>query len=80
MLLQPYAKVALATEFVNSNTVKVNDDNFVSDLSGTRHIYQAGINAQLTPSLSVSADASYISGTHVEANWTGNVGLGYSFK
>ncbi len=80
MLLRPYAKLALVTEFVNSNTVKVNDDNFVNDLSGTRNVYQAGINAQITPSLSISADANHITGTHVESKWTGNLGLAYSFK
>ncbi|WP_250385660.1 autotransporter outer membrane beta-barrel domain-containing protein, partial [Escherichia coli] len=40
-------------EFVDDNRVKVNNDgNFVNDLSGRRGIYQAGIKASFSSTLS----------------------------
>lgn len=39
----PWLKVALEQEFVHNNPVRVNDDNFNNDITGTRGSYQAGI-------------------------------------
>lgn len=79
-IIQPFAKIAVTQEFIDDNAVKVNDDNFTNDLSGTRGVYQLGINARLNKSLTVRADASYAEGNQVEVPWTANLGISYSFK
>ncbi|WP_176690788.1 autotransporter outer membrane beta-barrel domain-containing protein, partial [Escherichia coli] len=50
---EPWLKAAVRKEFVDDNRVKVNNDgNFVNDLSGRRGIYQAGIKASFSSTLS----------------------------
>ncbi len=75
----PYLKLAAVQEFANGNDVKVNDDRFVNDLSGTRGVYQFGVNARLTPSLSLHVDAGYMQGSGVESPWAVGVGGSWSF-
>lgn len=53
MEIEPWLKAAMRKEFVDDNRVKVNSDgNFVNDLSGRRGIYQAGIKASFSSTLS----------------------------
>ncbi len=53
MEIEPCLKAAVRKEFVDDNRVKVNSDgNFVNDLSGRRGIYQAGIKASFSSTLS----------------------------
>ncbi|KGT87023.1 hypothetical protein NG99_24415 [Erwinia typographi] len=78
-LVQPYIKLAVTQEFIDDNKVKVNDDHFTNDLSGTRGVYQLGVNTKVTDRLTVHADASYAQGSHVEAPWTANLGASWSF-
>jgi outer membrane autotransporter protein len=77
--VQPYLKLAITQELIDDNAVKVNDDHFTNDLSGTRGVYQLGINAKVTERLTVHADASYAQGNEVEAPWTANLGVSWSF-
>lgn len=77
--VQPYLKLAVTQEFIDDNAVKVNDDHFTNDLSGTRGVYQLGVNAKVTDRITVHADASYSQGSHVEAPWTANFGASWSF-
>ncbi len=77
--VQPYAKVALAHEFAKSNRVKVNDNTFSNDLSGSRGEVGAGIAAQLTDVLQLHADVDYSNGKNIEQPWGVNVGVRYSW-
>ena len=77
--VQPYLKLAVTQEFIDDNAVKVNDDHFTNDLSGTRGVYQLGVNAKVTDRITVHADASYSQGSHVEAPLTANLGASWSF-
>ena len=60
MEVEPWLKAAVRKEFVDDNRVKVNNDgNFVNDLSGRRGIYQAGIKASFSSSLSGHLGVGY---------------------
>ncbi|EBP3997621.1 autotransporter outer membrane beta-barrel domain-containing protein [Salmonella enterica subsp. enterica] len=75
----PWLKVALEQEFVHNNPVRVNDDNFNNDITGTRGSYQAGISAALTPHMHIYASINYEKGDGMESPWTGNAGFSYRF-
>lgn len=77
--VQPFVRAAVMQEFMDNNNVKVNNDGFTNDLSGTRGIYQAGVNARVAKSFTVQANASYAEGHHVETPWTVNLGGSWSF-
>jgi len=77
--VQPYLKVAVTQEFIDDNTVKVNEDHFTNDVSGTRGAYQLGVDTKVTDRLTVHADAGYTQGRHIEAPWTANLGASWSF-
>ena len=77
--VQPYVKVAGAHEFVKSNQVKINDNRFTNDLSGSRIELGTGISAQLTDVLQVHADVDYMKGRNIEQPWGVNVGLRYNW-
>lgn len=76
--VQPYIKIGLAQEFINDNAVKINDDRFKNDLSGTRGIYQMGINTKVN-SATIHLDVGYSQGSHIETPWTANLGISFSF-
>ena len=77
--VQPYVKIAGAHEFVKNNQVKINDNRFTNDLSGSRIELGTGVSAQLTDVLQVHADVDYMRGRNIEQPWGVNVGLRYNW-
>jgi outer membrane autotransporter protein len=77
--IQPYFRAALAQEFIDSNDVKVNEDHFTNDLSGSRGIYQVGVNAKVTDTINVNVNASYSHGKQVDEPLAAHVGVVWTF-
>lgn len=77
--VQPYVKLAAAKEFTKGNKVKVNDDSFNSDLSGTIGVYQVGVNTKLTDNIDVHINTSYAQGSKVDKPLSANLGVSWSF-
>ncbi|QXH55766.1 autotransporter outer membrane beta-barrel domain-containing protein [Pseudomonas maumuensis] len=77
--LQPYLKVAAAHEFINSNKVKINDNHFTNDLSGTRGEVAVGLVAQVSQVLQLHGEFQYSNGEHIEQPYGVNLGLRYNF-
>ncbi|WP_434656366.1 autotransporter outer membrane beta-barrel domain-containing protein [Pseudomonas sp. R3-56] len=78
-VLQPYLRAAYVHEFANNNEVKVNDNRFNNDLSGSRGEMGAGVAMTLTDKVSVHADFDYSNGNKIEQPWGANVGVRYSW-
>ncbi|AUY33801.1 autotransporter outer membrane beta-barrel domain-containing protein [Pseudomonas soli] len=78
-ILQPYLKVAAAHEFINSNKVKVNNNHFTNDLSGTRGEVAVGLVAQVSEVLQLHGEFQYSNGEHIEQPYGVNLGLRYNF-
>ncbi|WP_025213161.1 autotransporter outer membrane beta-barrel domain-containing protein [Pseudomonas brassicacearum] len=78
-VLQPYVRLAMAHEFAKNNEVKVNNNVFNNDLSGSRGELGAGIAAQLSERLQLHADFDYANGKNIEMPFGANVGLRYSW-
>lgn len=75
-----WLKAVVRKEFVDDNRVKVNSDgNFVNDLSGRRGIYQAGIKASFSSTLSGHLGVGYSRGAGVESPWNAVAGVNWSF-
>ena len=78
--VQRCLKAAVRKEFVDDNRVKVNSDgNFVNALSGRRGIYQAGIKASFSSTLSGHFGVGYSHGAGVESPWNAVAGVNWSF-
>lgn len=78
-LLQPYLRAAYAHEFVQNNQVRVNNNRFDNDLSGSRGELGLGVAATLNDRLQLHADFDYANGEKIEQPWGANVGLRYSW-
>ncbi|WP_425335703.1 autotransporter outer membrane beta-barrel domain-containing protein [Pseudomonas fluorescens] len=76
---QPYVRAAIAHEFASNNEVKVNDNVFNNDLSGSRAEFGAGIAVAMSAQWQVHADFDYSKGEHIEQPWGANVGVRYSW-
>ncbi|EFA6625294.1 autotransporter outer membrane beta-barrel domain-containing protein, partial [Escherichia albertii] len=78
--VEPWLKAAARKEFIDDNRVKVNNDgDFVNDLSGKRGVYQAGIKASFSNTLSGHLGISYGNGAGVESPWNAVAGMSWSF-
>ena len=75
----PFVKVALADELENGNSVQINDDELENDLSGTREIYQTGVNATFAHGIAAGVNVSYMHGRHIEQPYSVNAGISFSF-
>lgn len=66
MVLKPYAKLAVAREFIKSNNVDINDIGFNNDFSGNVGKYGLGLDAAITPNASIYTEVDYQNGNKVE--------------
>jgi len=76
---QPYVRAAIAHEFASNNEVKVNNNVFNNDLSGSRAEFGAGVAVALSEKWQVHVDLDYSNGEHIEQPFGVNVGGRYSF-
>ncbi|CAI8791534.1 Autotransporter domain-containing protein [Pseudomonas sp. IT-347P] len=76
---QPYVRAAIAHEFASNNEVKVNNNVFNNDLSGSRAEFGAGVAVAMSAQWQVHADFDYSKGEHIEQPYGVNLGLRYSF-
>lgn len=66
MEFKPYAKLAIAREFIKSNNVDINDIGFNNDFSGNVGKYGLGLDASITPNSSIYTEVDYQNGNKVE--------------
>ncbi|VVP23984.1 hypothetical protein PS898_03982 [Pseudomonas fluorescens] len=78
-IAQPYLRAAVAHEFASNNEVKVNDNVFNNDLSGSRAEFGAGVAVALSAKWQVHADFDYSTGEHIEQPWGANVGVRFNW-
>ncbi|VVQ25519.1 hypothetical protein PS925_05817 [Pseudomonas fluorescens] len=76
---QPYVRAAIAHEFASNNEVKVNNNVFNNDLSGSRAEFGAGVAVAMSAQWQVHADFDYAKGEHIEQPWGANVGVRFSW-
>jgi outer membrane autotransporter protein len=76
---QPYLRAAVAHEFANNNEVKVNDNVFNNDLSGTRAEFGTGVAVAMSKQWQVHVDLDYANGEHIEQPWGANVGVRFNW-
>lgn len=78
-IVQPYLRAAYAHEFINNNDVKVNENRFSNDLSGSRLEVGAGVAVTVAQSLQLHADIDHSRGEHIDQPWGVNLGVRYSW-
>ena len=78
-VVQPYLRAAYVHEFSKNNEVKVNDNVFNNDLSGSRGKLGAGMTMTMTQKIKVYADVEYSKGDGIEQPLGGSVGVYYSW-
>lgn len=76
---QPYVRAAVAHEFASNNEVKVNNNVFNNDLSGSRAEFGAGVAVAMSQRWQMHFDLDYAKGKHIEQPYGVNLGLRYSF-
>jgi outer membrane autotransporter protein len=78
-IMQPYVRAALAHEFASNNEVKVNNNQFNNDLSGSRLELGTGIAVAMSEQWQVHADLDYAKGEHIEQPWGVNLGVRWTW-
>jgi outer membrane autotransporter protein len=76
---QPYVRAAVAHEFASNNEVKVNNNQFNNDLSGSRLELGTGIAVAMSEQWQVHADLDYAKGEHIEQPWGVNLGVRWTW-
>ncbi|UST91653.1 autotransporter outer membrane beta-barrel domain-containing protein [Pseudomonas siliginis] len=76
---QPYVRAAIVHEFASNNEVKVNENVFNNDLSGSRAEFGAGVAVAMSEKWQVHAGVAYSKGEHIEQPYGVNVGLRFSW-
>ncbi|TDK50533.1 autotransporter outer membrane beta-barrel domain-containing protein [Pseudomonas moraviensis] len=72
---QPYLRAALVHEFASNNEVKVNNNVFNNDLSGSRAEFGAGVAVAMSQKWQMHAGFAYSKGEHIEQPHGVNLGL-----
>ncbi|WP_445571640.1 autotransporter outer membrane beta-barrel domain-containing protein [Pseudomonas sp. E102] len=78
-MVQPYVRAALVHEFAKNNEVKVNNNVFNNDLSGSRAELGAGVAINLSQRWQVHAEVEYMNGKGIEMPVGGTVGLQFKW-
>lgn len=78
-VIQPYLRAAYVHEFINNNDVKVNQNRFSNDLSGSRLELGAGLSVAVAERLQTHVDLDHSRGEHVDQPWGVNLGVHYSW-
>lgn len=78
-VLQPHVRVAAVHEFVKTNEVRVNDNKFNNDLSGTRFEVAAGASWTLNDRWQMHAELDTSKGDNVTKDYGVNIGAHFSF-
>jgi len=78
-IFQPYVRVAVAQEFIDSNKLRINTVDFNNAFNGTRGEVGVGFAYQLRDALNIHADMDFSGGKGVSQNWGGNIGVSYKF-
>lgn len=77
--VQPYVRGAFAHEFSTNNKVKVNNNVFNNDLSGSRAEVGAGIAINLSERWQAHAEIEYMNGKSIEMPIGGTVGVQFKW-
>ncbi|WNW10766.1 autotransporter outer membrane beta-barrel domain-containing protein [Pseudomonas sp. DTU_2021_1001937_2_SI_NGA_ILE_001] len=78
-VLQPYVRAAWVHEFADGNQVRVNDNRFNNDLSGSRGELGFGAAASLSGTWQVYADFAFSHGERIEQPWGASLGARYNW-
>jgi outer membrane autotransporter protein len=77
--LQPHVRAAVVQEFVKNNEVRVNDNQFNNDLSGTRFEVATGASWTLNDRWQLHAELDTSKGDNVTKDFGVNMGAHFSF-
>lgn len=77
--VQPYVRAALAHEFSKNNEVKVNNNVFNNDLSGSRAELGGGVAINLSERWQAHAEIEYMSGKNIEMPMGGTIGVQFKW-
>ncbi|WP_085640868.1 MULTISPECIES: autotransporter outer membrane beta-barrel domain-containing protein [unclassified Pseudomonas] len=77
--VQPYVRAALVHEFSRNNEVKVNNNAFDNDLSGSRAEVGAGIAVNLSERWQAHAEVDYMNGSNIEMPIGGTLGVQFKW-
>lgn len=78
-VLQPHIRAALVHEFINTNEVRVNDNKFNNDLSGSQFEVGAGASWTLSDRWQIHAELDTSKGGSVNKDFGMNMGVHYTF-
>ncbi|OOG10681.1 autotransporter outer membrane beta-barrel domain-containing protein [Pseudomonas sp. C9] len=78
-VVQPHIRAAVVHEFVNNNEVRVNDNKFNNDLSGTRFEVGAGASWTLNDRWQLHAELDTSKGDNVTKELGVNMGVHFAF-
>ncbi|MGE8186184.1 autotransporter outer membrane beta-barrel domain-containing protein [Pseudomonas sp. NPDC086278] len=79
MQVQPYVRAALAHEFSKNNEVKVNNNVFNNDLSGSRAELGAGLAINMSKNWQAHAEIEYMNGNNIEMPIGGTIGVQFKW-
>ncbi|WP_145564072.1 autotransporter outer membrane beta-barrel domain-containing protein [Yersinia aldovae] len=79
MAIKPYIKLAIAREFIKTNTVAINDIGFDNNFSGNVGKYGVGVDASVASNTAIFAEVDYLNGSKIETPVTANIGFRLRF-